>query len=115
MRDGPILSVTFYKTPNGNDIIADWFRSLHKQDRKRIGLDLLRVQQNWPIGMPVCRSLGNGLWEVRSSLDSNRIARVMFFKLHDEICVVNAFIKKTQATPTTELNLARKRMKEMQS
>ena len=114
MKGGPILPVTFYKTTAGNDPIAEWFRSLHKEDRKRVGLDLLRVQQNWPIGMPVCRSLGKGLWEVRSSLDSNRIARMLFFMFNDEICVVNAFIKKSQATPPSELDLARKRMKEMQ-
>lgn len=114
MKSGPILPVTFYKTPAGNDPIAEWFRSLHKADRKRVGLDLFRVQQNWPIGMPVCRSLGKGLWEVRSSLDSSRIARVLFFTFNDEICVVNAFIKKSQATPTSELDIARKRMKEMQ-
>ena len=115
MKDKPILPVTFYKTPIGNDPVADWFRLLHKQDRRRIGLDLLNVQQNWPIGMPVCRSLGKGLWEVRSSLDSNRIARILFFMYHDEICVVNAFVKKSKATPKFELDLARKRMKEMQS
>ena len=115
MKDGPILPVTFYKTSVGNDPVAEWFRALHKEDRRRVGLDLLRVQQNWPIGMPVCRSLGKGLWEVRSSLDSNRIARVLFFMNRDEICVVNAFIKKSQATPAAELDLARRRMKEIQT
>ena len=115
MKDKPLLLVTFYKTPIGNDPVADWFRLLHRQDRRQVGLDLLRVQQNWPICMPVCRSLGKGLWEVRSSLDSNRIARVMFFMRENGICVVNAFIKKSQVAPPFELELARKRMKEMQS
>ncbi len=46
MKGGPILPVTFYKTPAGNDPVAEWFRSLHKEDRKQVGLDLLRVQQN---------------------------------------------------------------------
>jgi antitoxin HicB len=39
----------------------------------------MRVQFRWPVGMPLCRSLGQGLWEVRSDLTSNRIARVLMF------------------------------------
>jgi phage-related protein len=65
--------------------------------------------------MPVCKPLGKGLWEVRSSLTRNRIARVLFYLGEAEICVVHGFIKKAMATPPQELELARKRMKEMQS
>jgi phage-related protein len=110
-----MLPVTFYKSAVGNDPVVEWFRELSKEDRKRVGLDLLRVQENWPIGMPVCKSLGKGLWEVRSALSSNRISRVLFFLHGAEVCVVHGFIKKTQATPKQDLELARKRMKEMQS
>jgi phage-related protein len=108
----PYLS-PFYRTAGGNDPVAEWFRALAKEDRKRVGLDLLRVQENWPVGMPVCRSLGRGLWEVRSALTDNQIARVMFFMGDAEICVVHGFIKKTAKTPQLELDLAHKRMKEM--
>jgi phage-related protein len=110
-----MLPVTFYKSAVGNDPVVEWFRDLSKADRKRVGLDLLRVQENWPIGMPVCKSLGKGLWEVRSALLSNRISRVMFFMQDSEICVVHGFVKKTQATTKQDLELALKRMKEMQS
>ncbi len=63
--------------------------------------------------MPVCRSLGKGLWEVRTNLASNRTARVLFFVDEDRIGVVHGFIKKTRKTPEADLELARKRMKEM--
>ena len=115
MQNGLLLPVVFYKTAAGNNPVAEWFRSLGKVDRRRVGLDLLRVQENWPIGMPVCKSLGKGLWEVRSDLSDNRISRVLFFLGSSEICVVHGFIKKTQGTPKQDLELARKRMKEMQS
>ena len=36
--------------------------------RKQIGVDIKTVEFGWPIGMPVCRPLGDGLYEVRSSL-----------------------------------------------
>jgi phage-related protein len=65
--------------------------------------------------MPLCRSLGNGLWEVRSTLPSNRIARVLFCIADESLVLLHGFIKKTQKTPDTDLKLARKRMKEVQS
>ena len=72
------------------------------------------MQWGCPIGMPLCRPLGGGLWEVRSTLPSRRIARLLFFVHEGRIGVVHGFIKKTQRTPADDLNLARRRMKEMQ-
>ena len=64
--------------------------------------------------MPLCRPLGSGLWEVRTTLPSRRIARLLIFVAGDRIGVVHGFIKKTQKTPGDDLDLARRRMKEMQ-
>ena len=83
------------------------------KDRKTIGTDLATLQVGWPIGMPLCRSLGTGLWEVRSKLANNRIARLIFFVAEGRIGVLHGFIKKTQKTPPAEIALAKKRMKEM--
>jgi phage-related protein len=63
--------------------------------------------------MPLCRSLGTGLWEVRSASPSRRIARLLFFAEGNRIGVVHGFIKKTRKTPTDDLALARRRLKEM--
>lgn len=71
------------------------------------------MQFGWPIGMPLCRPLGNGVWEVRSRLPSRRIARLLFFVDEGRIGIVHGFIKKTQKTPPDDIELARKRMKEM--
>ncbi|MGD1096345.1 MAG: type II toxin-antitoxin system RelE/ParE family toxin [Bryobacteraceae bacterium] len=59
------------------------------------------------------RSLKDGLWEVRSSLPSRRIARLILC-FHDQVLVaLQGFIKKTQKTPTDDLDLAKRRMKEI--
>ena len=59
------------------------------------------------MGLPLCRSLGQGLWEVRSSLPSKREARV-FFGFHEEtLLALHAIIKKTRGTPKDDLTLAR--------
>jgi len=109
------IPVFFYRTSGGVEPVLDWLRELPTQDKRAIGIDLSTVQFGWPIGMPLCRPLGGGLWEVRSSLPSRRIARLLFFAEDGRIGVVHGFIKKTQKTPPEDIALARKRMKEMKS
>jgi phage-related protein len=86
---------------------------LPEEDRRKIGIDLATLQVGWPVGMPLCRSLGSGLWEVRTNLPSRRIARILFFVHEGRIGVVHGFIKKTRKAPPDEIDLARQRMKEM--
>ena len=93
-------------------MVLDWLRGLAPKDRNTVGQDLMRVQFRWPVGMPLCRPLGGGLWEVRSDLTSNRIARVLFCFSEGRLIALHGFIKKTQKTPDVELALARKRMRE---
>jgi phage-related protein len=107
------IPVIFYRTSLGAEPVRDWLRSLPSDDRRTIGVDLATLQVGWPVGMPLCRALGGGLWEARSTLPSRRIARILFFMHDSQIVIVNGFIKQTQKTPQDELELARKRMKEI--
>jgi phage-related protein len=112
-EQAPEVTVRFYRSEAGREPVLEWLRDLDKDDRRTIGLDLMRVQFGWPIGMPLVRSLKEGLWEVRSSLPSQRIARLILC-FHDETLVVlHGFIKKTQKTPANDLALAKRRMKEV--
>ena len=107
------IPLVFYRTPAGAEPVLDWLKGLSRDERKEIGRDLMRAQWRWPVGMPLCRALGGGLWEVRSSVPGNRIARVLFC-IHDgSIVALHGFIKKTQKTPQADLELAKKRMKEV--
>jgi phage-related protein len=107
------LPLTFWRSSLGNEPTRDWFRDLPNADRTMLGKDLRRVQFGWPIGMPLVKSLGHGLWELRTSLPSKREARIVFCVNEHTIVVLNGFIKKTQKTPISELNLALKRMKDL--
>jgi phage-related protein len=112
-RDRPHkIPVVFYRTRGGSEVVRDWLRSLDEKDRNAIGQNLMRVQYRWPVGMPLCRSLGEGLWEVRIDLPSRTTARVLFCIQEDRIVLLHGFIKKTQKTPDTDLTLARKRKRE---
>ena len=93
--------------------MREWLKALPIEDRRAVGQDLMRVQFRWPVGMPLCRALDEGLWEVRSTLPSKRSARVIFCFADDVLVALHGFIKKTQKTSPADLNLARERMKEM--
>jgi phage-related protein len=62
---------------------------------------------------PNCRSLGNGLWEVRSGLTDGKIGRVIFCVAREHMVLLHSFVKKTQKTPPQDLRLALERMKEV--
>ena len=88
------MPVVLYRTSGVAEPVLAWLRRLPAEDRRAIGTDLATVQFGWPIGMPLCRPLGDGLWEVRSPLPSSRIARLLFFVHRRRIGVVHGFIKK---------------------
>lgn len=92
--------------------MREWLLSLSKADRKTIGGDVLKVQYCWPIGMPLAGNLGRVLWEIRSRLE-DRIARVLFCVDGGKMVLLHGFIKKSQKTPKPELDLARKRMRQL--
>jgi len=95
--------------------VREWLRGLSPGDRKRVGEDIKTVEFGWPIGMPVCRPLGEGVYEVRSSLAQNRIARVLFYiDKKGRMVLLHGFIKKTQKTPDEDLELARANKKKHQ-
>ncbi|MGA2598299.1 MAG: type II toxin-antitoxin system RelE/ParE family toxin [Bryobacteraceae bacterium] len=98
-EQSPEIPVRFYRTEAGTAPVLDWLRGLGKDDRHTIGLDLMRVQFGWPIGRPLVRSLKDGLGEVRSSLPSQRIARLILCFHGQMLVVLHGFIKKTQKRP----------------
>jgi phage-related protein len=109
------IPLHFWKSPGEREPVREWLSGLPREDQRIIGRDLAKVQFGWPIGMPVCRSLSGGLWEVRSTLRSRREARVLFVFHEGMLIALHAFIKKTQKTAPEELALARQRLKEMVS
>lgn len=108
------LPAIFYRTIGGAVPVRDWLKELSDEDRYIIGGDIAKAEFGWPIGMPTCRSLGSGLWEVRSSLPHGRIARMIFCVSGGHMVLLHSFHKKTQATPQNALELARKRQKEIE-
>ena len=105
------LPARFYRSDTGREPVREWLKSLDAEDRRTIGEYIKEDEFSWPIGMPLVRSLGRELWEVRSSLPHGRIARVIFCVGKDCMVLLHGFMKKTQKTPKQEIDLALKRKK----
>lgn len=109
-----IYELIFYKTATGRGPVSEWLRELAKDDKKKIGGGLMKLQiKGESIGMPLIRplhisALGIPIKEVRINLD-NRIARLPYILDDGAIVVLSGFIKKVQKSPASELDLAIRR------
>jgi phage-related protein len=108
------IPLIFYRPTPGHEPVREWLKELPEVERHAIGEDLLRAQWRWPVGMPLCRPMGKGLWEIRTDLPTKRIARVLRCVYREHLVAVHGFIKKTRKTPDGDLALARKRQKELE-
>ncbi len=108
------IRAVFSCTATGTEPVRDWLKSLPKKDRALIGKDVMKVEYGWPLGMPVCRPLGDGLYEVRTDLSSRRIARVLFSIYRNQMVILHGFVKKDQRTPKKDLALAKRRKRQVE-
>lgn len=107
------LPVRFYATALGSEPVRSFLMDLSPEDRRTVGVQVSRIEYGWPIGMPVCRLLRDGIYEVRVNISSGRIVRVLFTPFGGEAILLHAFIKKTQKTPTQDLDVALQRKKQL--
>lgn len=93
IRHSKRVPAIFFKTAAENEPMRDWLKAM---------------EFGWPIGMPICRAMGDGLHEVRTGLSNGRIARVFFYVDRlQRLVILHGFIKKTKSTPAVDLELAR--------
>ena len=72
------------------------------------------IEKSGPaLGKPYTPPLGEGLFEIRAK-GKEGIGRSLFCTVKGrEVVILHSFIKKTQKTPKKNLDLAKKRMKEI--
>jgi len=113
LKDGPKLSADFFRQGGGgSEPVRDWLKSLPQAEKSEIGKDILAVQFGWPLGLPLVDHVDGDIWEVRTKL-VNRIARVLFVVNGGTMVLLHGFIKKSQKTPKSDLDLAKERLKRL--
>ena len=93
-----------------------FIRSVSIDLRKQIGEALRDIQKGLLPGMPLNKpmpGIAPGVFELRVK-DKSQTVRVFYIaKFSDFILVFHAFEKKTKKTPNHEINLGKKRLKEV--
>ncbi len=107
------IETYFYQNNSGREPVREFLQEFSKEDKRIIGGDIKTIEYGWPIGMAVCKPLGNGLYEVRSTISSKREIRIIFYIRSNQMILLHGFIKKSQKTPDKELELSKKRKKEV--
>lgn len=103
-------SLTFHPTT------LEFIREKSPEIRKTIGEALRDAQKGLSLGMPLSRpmpSVGHGAHELRISGRGATVRVFYFLKLRDRILVFHAFEKKTQKTPQHEIEIGKKRLREI--
>lgn len=109
-----IIPAVFFRTASGTEPVRERLKGLDAEGRRIIGADIRTVEFGWPVGMPVCRPMGGGLFEVRSTITQKRISRVLFCIHGKRMVLLHGFIKKTRKIPENDLATALKRKGEVE-
>jgi phage-related protein len=108
--------IIFYITPSGQPVVQKFIDDLPKPTRAKVlrQIDLLELMGT-DLGMPHAKALGDGLVElrVRSGRGTHEVRVFYAFAVRRQIYLLHAFVKKTQATPKRELDIARERQKQI--
>jgi phage-related protein len=105
------LEVVFFKSEAGNQPVKEFLTNRPREDRKEIGTDIYKVQEGFPIGLPLVRKVDIGLWEIRSTIPDG-ICRILFTVTKTKMVLLHGFVKTTPKTPSKELEIAKNRLKE---
>jgi phage-related protein len=106
------ISIDFYQTSGGAAPVLDWLRGLSKDDRKIIGDDIRRIEEEWPLSAPVCKQVisRKGVWELRTRTTRLKSIRILFTIDEGSAVLLHSFIKKENKTPTQMFEIADRRL-----
>jgi len=110
------FQVTYYKDSLGRKPVEKFLLSL---GRKNLRLQakafegVLKLRNKAYHAEPLSKHIGPGLWELRIKSGSDILRIFYTFTKGRIIILLHIFIKKKQKTPRGELELARKRLKQI--
>lgn len=104
-----MIEIEFYDTEDGKCPLQEYLDSL---DPKLLAktlrtIDLLE-NNGTALRKPYSGPLGNGIFELRTKQGSDITRVLYFFFVGNKAILTNGFTKKTQKTPVSELDTAKK-------
>lgn len=105
--------IKLYETYSGREVVSEFIESLQPKTKAKLIRQLELLEEfGKQLGMPHAKPIGRGLFELR--VRGKQEVRVIYaYTKKDTAYLLHAFLKKTQAIPRRELNIALKRKKEI--
>lgn len=104
------MKILYYQTTSGGQPVDKYIRSLPKTERELMdAILLLLIEQGLKAELVSLRQIEGKLWEIR--VTQHRIFYVMIDG--NTMVLLHAYKKQSQKAPTKEINLAKRRMKEV--
>lgn len=110
------FEIIFYKDPKGKSPVEEFFLELGKSNQTLLVKsrhNISKLRYRFYHKEPLSKYIEPGLWELRVKSDSNILRILYTFKKGRIIILLHVFIKKEQKMPIAELEISRKRLKEV--
>lgn len=101
--------VEFFETDSGSCPVEDFLDALDDKTAAKVyGMIGLLEEYGNALRAPYSKHLDSGIFELRCNTGANAVRVLYFFFVGKKIILTNGFLKKTQKTPASELELAKK-------
>ena len=105
----PRFEVEFYEKENGEQPAKEFLLSLDKKLRAKLADTIMILQDNgYELREPYSKHISEGIFELRAKQGSDTTRVMYFFYVDRHIILTNGFIKKTQKTPQSEIEKAKR-------
>ena len=103
------FEIEFYETKDGKQPVKEFLLSLDvKMRAKMLSMISLLQDNGYELREPYSKHLSDGIFELRAKVGSDITRVLYFFYVERHIILTNGFIKKTQKTPSKEIDRAKK-------
>lgn len=110
--EGNSWEIIFFETARGEKIVKEFIKSLDPKTISKIGSDINLLEKHGSfLRMPYSKKLTKDLYELRTR--GKQEVRIIYGFIGRMIYLLHAFIKKTQQTPSKEIETANKRFQDL--
>lgn len=103
------FTVEFYETARGVQPAKEFLLSLDVKMRAKM-LNIISILQDngYELREPYSKHLSEGIFELRAKVGSDITRVLYFFYIDRRIILTNGFVKKTNKTPSKEIEMAKR-------